>query len=301
MEIRQLEAFRAIATLGSFSAAAQKLYTTQPAISLRVQALEIELGAELFDRASRPARLTVTGHRLLRYAEQILDAANDIIRVVGGARGRISIARIGIPSALVSKWAPHLMAEIYKDNPQAKVELYIDRTSALRQAIENGEIDFALAIGPVDEANLVSIPIARYDYCWITDQKTAEEGKLKSIADVNGHIFTYSKTSSAFRALSDYLKGKGLTGVELCASNSTDAILHMISKGLGVGVVMATAIDPDSLNSHGIRQINLETDMIPSAEYWAIYRRDGDVLLGEYLVDVCISKEAKGLKETSNL
>ncbi len=295
MEFRQLEAFRAIATLGSFSAAAQKLYTTQPAISSRVRALESELGAELFDRSSRPARLTVTGHRLLRYTEQILDAANDILRVVGGARGRISIARIGIPSALVSKWAPLLMTEIYKDNPQAKVELHIDRTGPLRQALENGEIDFALVIGPVDEPNLISSPIARYGYCWITARKTAEASKLRSIADVTGHIFTYSKTSSVFRALSDYLKGNGLTNVELCGSNSTEAILQMVSKRLGVGVVMATVVEPDALNSHGIRQLNLETDMIPSAEYWAIYRRDGDVLLGEYLVDVCMNNGDKSL------
>ncbi len=291
MEFRQLEAFRAIATLGSFSAAAQKLHTTQPAISSRVQALEIELGAELFDRGSRPARLTVTGHRLLRYVEQILDSANDIRRVVGGALGRISIARIGIPSALVSKWGPLLMSEIYKDNPQAKVELLIDRTNALRQALENCEIDFALVIGPVDVPNLISIPIACYGYCWITNKQTSETGKLESISDITGHIFTYSKTSSAFRTLSEYLKDNGLNGVELCGSNSTDAILHMVSKGLGVGLVMSTVVDPGSLAFYGIRQLNLETKMIPNAEYWAIYRRDGDVLLGEYLVDVCLNRK----------
>lgn len=288
MEFRQLEAFRAIASLGSFSAAAQKLHTTQPAITSRIQALESELATELFDRTSRPATLTATGHRLMRHVERVFDAANDIRRLVGGARGRIGAARIGIPGALVSKWAPRLMAEVYKGDPQAKVELHIDRTIVLRQMLANGEIDFALVIGPVDEPNLVATPIARYDYCWIADRQIAKAGRLKSVADVQGHVFTYPKNSSVYRALADYFKERGSDNIELCGSNSTDATIQLVSEGLGVGVVMTAAIE-NSPGFPGIRKLDLETDMIPTSEYWAIYRRDGDVLLGEYLVKTCLA------------
>lgn len=291
MEFRQLEAFRAIAASGSFSAAAQKLHTTQPAITSRIQALENELGTELFDRTSRPATLTATGHRLMRHVERVFDAANDIRRLVGGARGRIDSARIGIPGALVSKWAPRIMAEIYKGDPQAKVELHIDRTVVLRQMLANGEIDFALVIGPVDEPNLVAAPIARYDYCWIADRQTSSSGRFKSAADVQGHIFTYPKSSSVYRALADYFKERGSDAIELCGSNSTDATIQLVSKGLGVGVIMKAAIESIP-GFPGIVMLNLETSMIPTSEYWAIYRRDGDVLLGEYLLEACLRMTA---------
>ncbi|RRD26845.1 LysR family transcriptional regulator [Brucellaceae bacterium VT-16-1752] len=287
MEFRQLEAFRAIATSGSFSAAAQKLHTTQPAITSRIRALETELGTELFDRTSRPATLTATGHRLMRHVERVFDATNDIRRLVGGARGRIGAARIGLPGALVSKWAPRIMAEIYKGDPQAKVELHIDRTVILRQMLANGEIDFALVIGPVDDPSLVAAPIARYDYCWIADRQTANSGRFKSAADVQGHVFTYPKDSSVYRALADYFKERGSDAIELCGSNSTDATIQLVSKGLGIGVVMTAAIE-NSVGFPGIRKLDLETDMIPTSEYWAIYRRDGDVLLGEYLLEACV-------------
>ncbi|MBZ8135126.1 LysR family transcriptional regulator [Afifella sp. IM 167] len=292
MEIRQLEAFHAIAILGSFSAAAQKLHTTQPAISSRIRALEVELGAELFDRTSRPARLTVTGHRLMRHVERVFDATNDMRRLVGGVRGRVSNARIGIPGALVSRWAPYLMAEIYKSNPQAKVELHIDRTIVLRQMLANGEIDFALVIGPVEEANLVSTPVASYGYCWIASRKMAQVRDVRSIADVSGHVFTYSKTSSVFRALSDYIKENEINGVELNGSNSTEAILQMVSRGLGFGVVMTIAAEADLLRFHKIRKLDLDCSTMPDSNYWAIYRRDGDILLGEYLVEACIGANA---------
>ncbi len=174
------------------------------------------------------------------------------------------------------------------------MELHIDRSTVLRHMLATGEIDFALVIGPIDEPKLISTPIARYDYCWIADRQTAEAGKLKSVEDTMGLIFTYSKDSIVFRALSNYLKEKGLASVELSGSNSTDAVLNLVSKGLGIGVVMTAAIESESLNTQKIHKLDLETDMIPDSEYWAIYRRDGDVLLGEYLVNACLGVSLSG-------
>ena len=294
MELKQLEAFRAIATLGSFSAAAQKLHTTQPAISSRIRLLEYELGAELFDRASRPARLTATGHRLIRHVERVFDATNDIRRTVGGARGHITSARIGIPGALVSNWAAYLLSGIYRDNPQARVELHIDRTIMLQEMLRNGELDFALVIGPVDDPSLIASPVAEYGYCWIGHNETAAEGQFKSIHSISGPVFTYSKASSVYRAIANYLKTEGLDRFELSGSNSTEAIVRLVKEGLGVGVVMTTALVGEGIDTNGVSELDLDTSMIPKSQYWAIYRRDGDVLLGEYLVEACTKKDDAG-------
>ena len=64
--MQQLETFFWTVTLGSFSAAAEKLYATQSAVSMRVRELERTLGVELFDRTHRTARLTPKGRELAR-------------------------------------------------------------------------------------------------------------------------------------------------------------------------------------------------------------------------------------------
>ncbi|WP_419615278.1 LysR family transcriptional regulator, partial [Thiolapillus sp.] len=78
MEFGSLRTFVAVADSGSFSAAAQQLYLTQPAVSKRLAALEAELNIRLFDRIGRNVRLTHAGEELLPKAREILLQAQDM-------------------------------------------------------------------------------------------------------------------------------------------------------------------------------------------------------------------------------
>jgi DNA-binding transcriptional LysR family regulator len=68
----QLKILQTIAIEGSFKKAAEKLYISQPAVSLQIQNLEKQLNIPIFYRDKRRARLTETGQLLLKYAERIL-------------------------------------------------------------------------------------------------------------------------------------------------------------------------------------------------------------------------------------
>ncbi|MFD2648260.1 LysR family transcriptional regulator [Devosia albogilva] len=282
MELRQLEAFRAIATLGSFSAAATRLHTTQPAISARIRSLEFELGGPLFDRSAKPARLTPLGHKLLDYADRIGSLVTEAQGIGKGAAGTIRSARLGIPSALVSRWAPFLIGEVYRNNPNARVELHIDRSVVLQSMLTNGEIDFALTIGQPNADELVSTPVARYSYCWIQSNTHPATRKIHSISEINKPVATYSKTSAAYIELRDYLRKNKLEHISLSGSNSTDAILKLVSEGLAIGLVMSIALDDDA-HPMPVSVMDLPTSMISDVEYFASFRRDGATLLGEYL------------------
>ncbi len=282
MELRQLVTFRTIAALGSFAAAAGKLNATQPAISARIRALEQELGIALFDRTARPARLTPAGHRLLEQVDVIISATDEIRLAGGGASGQIRSVRLGIPSALVSRWAPFLFAEIYKNNPNARVELHIDRSPILHQMLINGEIDFALTIGQASADDLTSREIGRYGYCWIHNGALPGAKSIRSVADIAKPVATYAKTSAAYAELSSYLRTHKLDHIALSGSNSTDAILRLVNENLAVGLVMSIALE-DSIRSGPIAVLDLPTSMISDVVYYASYRRDGDALLGEFL------------------
>src|SRR5207302_6668515 len=79
-DLRNLETFVWVARLGGFRLAAEKLNTTQPAISARVATLEQEFGVRLFERKQRRAALTAKGLELLGYAEQMLQLRTDMVR-----------------------------------------------------------------------------------------------------------------------------------------------------------------------------------------------------------------------------
>lgn len=284
MELRQLVTFRTIAALGSFAAAAGKLHTTQPAISARIRALEEELGTDLFDRTAKPARLTPAGYRLLDHVDLIISATDEIRQIGEGSFRTIRGARLGIPSALVSRWAPYLFAEIYRNNPNAKVELHIDRSPTLHQMLINGEIDFALTIGQARAGDLISREICRYDYCWVHSGSKPGAESIRRIADISKPVVTYAKTSAAYAELSSYLRVNKLDHIALSGSNSTDAILRLVSEGLAVGLVMSIALE-DEFRTAPVVILDLPTNMISEVVYFACYRRGGDEVLGEFLTE----------------
>ena len=82
MDTQNLKAFQAVADKGSFSEAASRLFITQPAISKRIAALELQLNCKLFDRIGRSVHLTQAGEILLPKARQILRDIADARRAL---------------------------------------------------------------------------------------------------------------------------------------------------------------------------------------------------------------------------
>ena len=94
MQLVELRTFLAVAEEKSFSAAAQRLHITQPAISKRIQSLENHLGANLFDRIGKRVYLTEAGNLLIERAETMLRLAKDtekeIFNLNDTIRGRLN-------------------------------------------------------------------------------------------------------------------------------------------------------------------------------------------------------------------
>lgn len=297
MEIRQLEAFLAVASLGSFKAASNKLGMTQPAISARVGLLEDQLRVTLFDRASRPVRLTSQGYRLLEYAESIVDMAGQMTmsatqKTTEAARR----ARIGIPSALVREWAPVLIKALREDWPELEVELHIDRSPILRQLLNNAEIDAALLIGPIPDPGMRCLPLRAYSYDWIASPMLGLPNRL-GLPEISRYpVITYAKSSSAYIELGNLFKAYGNRQHQLSGSNSSDAILSIVKEGLAVGYIMRVAAEPFIEAGH-IHTIELTQKIgLAPVEYHAAYKHDGTRSVGMLVAELAstISHNQRG-------
>src|ERR1700759_4583553 len=95
LDLSELQVFLMVAREGSFSRAAERLYRTQPAISLGIRKLEDSLGQPLFVRGSRPVRLTDAGVLLKEYAERLLNLRDEVKKglteLEGLKRGELSL------------------------------------------------------------------------------------------------------------------------------------------------------------------------------------------------------------------
>ena len=160
LSFKQLRAFCAVAELGSFSAAARRLSTTQSALSMMIKQLEKELQVALIDRSTRRATLSIVGADFLSHATQVLEAL-DAVRAssdtVQGSRPQ----RVNLASTLTysANFLPRLLAQYGRQFPSVTVRL-LDGTNERAQAhVIDGEADFAVAPQRTTPAQLVQEPL----------------------------------------------------------------------------------------------------------------------------------------------
>jgi len=152
MELRQLEAFAAVAAELHFGRAAEKLFIGQPTLSDLIRRLERELGTPLFTRTTRRVALTSAGAELQTRAKAILEevaaATAAVKRVAGGDGGTV---RVGISPPVAPVLAPHLCAAFGQEAPGADVVLERMWLPVLTSAVADGTVDVAITCGIIPE------------------------------------------------------------------------------------------------------------------------------------------------------
>src|SRR3954462_4281385 len=148
MELRQLEYFVAVAEEANFTRAAERVHISQSGVSAQIRQLENELGAELFDRSARSARLTPAGAGALEWARAALAAAVELRQVVddvtGLVRGRLAVGMI--MGCTVTPFFDAL-ARFHRAHPGVEIALREGNSDVLIDDVRAGGLDLALVGG----------------------------------------------------------------------------------------------------------------------------------------------------------
>ncbi len=143
MELRHLRYFVAVASLGSFTRAAESLHVTQPPLSRQVKDLEEELGLTLLERGSNSVKLTDAGEQFYEEACELLARADDAVRRMRGGAGK-EVLRVGYTSSMATGIIAAVLAKFQAAAPRIRIEL-VDHSS--REMIEmagEGRLDFVI-------------------------------------------------------------------------------------------------------------------------------------------------------------
>ena len=151
MELRTLRYFLAVASEKNITRAAELLHVTQPTLSRQMSDLERELGATLFLRGKRALTLTEDGLLFRQRAEDIVELADRAEReftqrtsVVGG------IITLGVVESLSAVTLARLVKEFSHSYPEVQFTLYNGMADTLRESVDQGSVDLALVLEPVD-------------------------------------------------------------------------------------------------------------------------------------------------------
>jgi DNA-binding transcriptional LysR family regulator len=174
MTYEQLQAFLAVASRGTFSAASQQLHKSQPAVSKLVRNLEDELGLLLFDRAGYRPALTEAGQMFCERAAAVIEGTESLRSFAFALAGRIEpVVRLVLEA--ITPLAPLMtvLREVQRRFPAVRIELRTERMAGVIEALKDRSADLVVASRQGLEARTMEaqrftevriLPVARHDH-----------------------------------------------------------------------------------------------------------------------------------------
>lgn len=160
MTITQLHYVLAVAEYKNFTKAAQRIFVTQPTLSMQIQKLEDELGVQIFDRGKKPIELTEVGKKVVEQARNIVSESNRIQDIVDQQKGYIGGPfKIGIIPTIMPTLLPMFLNNFIKKYPKVNLKIEELNTDVIVEKLQEGHLDAAIAATPLELPNIKEQPL----------------------------------------------------------------------------------------------------------------------------------------------
>ncbi len=245
MDLRQLEILQAIAETGSFTACGKKLHVSQSAISRQILLLEEELGEPLFLRVGRQVRMTPAAESLVQLGQRVFQDIRDTVGTITDrtrtVRGMLRLAG-GMTVCLYV--FPPLLKHLRRVHPRLDVRLTVATAGPSVEAIRAGRVDAGLLTLPVDESDLVTVPVLREELLLVTMPTHPLARKRRILPeDLSGQPFVLFEPGSATRRVIDsFFLTERIEPTIVMDTENVEIIKAMVKTGLGIGIVPYQAI-----------------------------------------------------------
>ena len=246
MELRQLRYFATLAEELHFGRAAKRLSLTQPPLSQAILNLERELGVRLFERSRRRVELTHAGRAFLDEAQQTLlraERAADRARRAG--RGEVGRLAVGFLANTAYTLLPPVLSEFARRFPGVSLDLRELTIPQQIEALRRGNIDVGLLRPPVADAEIVADTVLEEPFVLALPQGhplcELKRVPLKRLADETFVLFPRTTGFVFHDLIMGYFLRGGFTPRVAQEVNQTHAVVGLVSAGIGVALVPASA------------------------------------------------------------
>jgi DNA-binding transcriptional LysR family regulator len=288
-DFRSLEAFFWTAQLSSFSRAAERLNTTQPAISQRIAKLEEDMEVRLLERSARGAVLTPKGYELREYVERLLRLMSEMMDAVAAPSAMSGVLRLGVAETLVHTWVSRFIERVHARFPNVTLDMEVDVSSHLQQGILEGRLDLAFLLGPVTDPSMRDFNLCTYPLAFVASPQLDigspdDAGRYPIEKILAKPIVTYPTTTLPYIALSQLLPRRSGAMPRIYSSSSLSTIVRMTLDRIGVSVIPPVVIAAEL--AHGDLRI-VDTDIeLPRLSFHATMAIKPDEALPMALVDL---------------
>ncbi|WP_282607734.1 LysR family transcriptional regulator [Pelagibius sp. Alg239-R121] len=245
LNLDHLSAFVEVIELGSFSAVAERLNLSQPAISLQIRQLEKRLGVRLIERVGRRAMPTAAGSELLAHARAIdatvTTALNDIARYSTGTIGRV---RLGTGASACIYLLPPILRGLRQRFPSLEITVSTGNTADILKSVEENRIDIGFVTLPATGRMLEVTPVLEDEFVAIApaEQKGFPQ-KVTAAALAKLPVLLYEPGGNTRRIVDKWFARSGVELKPVMALGSVEAIKELVAAGLGCAVLPRMAVE----------------------------------------------------------
>jgi len=239
MELNQLRTFVAVAEEQHLTRAAERLFTSQPAVSAQLKALEESLGITLFDRTPKGMRLTSAGERLLVKAQQTLDAVRQITSEAQALKGEIfGEINVGIHTDFEFLQLSAIVQQCKQRHPGIRLTFVNSMSTDILLDIRKGKHDSGFFFGPCQSADLHCIHLADVEMAIVGPSAWREQVKGADIAQLARLPWVYTSSRCPFYQHTSKLFAQSQTEPQkVVFVDSEDAIRNLVKTGVGIAVL----------------------------------------------------------------
>ena len=263
MDLGELQVFLTVAKEGSFSRAAERIYRTQPAVSLAIRKLEDSLGQPLFVRGARPVRLTDAGTLLREYAERLLNLRDEVKKGLMDLQGlKLGELSLGVNESSIHALLP-VLSKFRELHPGVQVRVHRMFSRDIPHEIVNYRLDLGAVSFVPRDPQLQATEILKDELTLVVPPKHPLAKKREvDIEEVGKESFIAHIVESPFRRKVIELFARHRTPLNMPMEMPTiESIKRFVQMGMGVAIVprmcVTWEVEHGWLKEIKIRQLNI--------------------------------------------
>ncbi len=258
--IRQLEYLVAISETLNFRRAAERTNTTQPTLSEQLKSLEDRLGVQLVERGRSRVLLTPIGIQVVEVAKRILRDVNEIKQLTASGGKELSgVLRLGLPPTIGPYLLRLVLPSLHKAFPELKLYIREELPETLPRAIEEGTLDVAITLLPVQGADFITQSLFREPLFMVVgaDHPLAMQ-KTVQRSDLNGQdVLALSREHQLHDVIVSLCEELGARLRYDFEGTSLDTLREMVLMGLGVTFLPGLYVRREIINDPNFKVLDI--------------------------------------------
>jgi len=255
MELNQLKTFVTVAEEQHLTRAAERLYTSQPAVSAQLKALEESLGVVLFDRTPKGMKLTPSGEKLLIEAQAALEAASRVMSQAKAIQGAvIGSLSVGVNSDFSFLRIPELLADVSERYPNMQLSFINGMSPDILLDIRKGKLDSGFFFGPSSTTDIHSIQLADIETAIVAPVGWSNKVIGASLEELASLPWVYTTDRCPFYHLIEALfSDLNVEPKKAVFVDNEDAIRELVKAGSGIALLRFDDAERAETEGWGVR------------------------------------------------